>query len=553
MEFSFREILINGIDDMVFVVKVEDQNFRYEFLNKSAMQCLRLNKDILGLTFRDVLPKEEAEFLYKKYQEVLIKREILTYEDSYRKKENVGEMNYSQVKLTPIFDGSGSCIRIVSVVRDITKEKAALSYVKEMVERIAESDERYQSLFTHNPDAILTFDKKGFITNGNEAVKSITGFEIIELIGKSFIDIIFEDINLLQQTINEALKGSTSSGEFLLKDKKGNILTINLKVIPLILENEVIGLFGIFKDITEATKNIEKLEESEKRFRIIAENAHDLITLVNKNGEITYVSPSYKNILGYHHKEYIGKHFIHNVHSDDLGRYMEIVEKSIQSDEPFTIEFRQKNANDEMLWCESIGKPVFNQKNKFQHLVVLTRDITLRKEYESKLKHFAYHDSLTGLPNRLLFKERFEIAKEQFLKNNNGLALMILDIDHFKRINDTYGHDIGDLVIKEFGLRIKESIGDHGTVARLGGDEFVILLSSIQNVENALEIAERIKSKVHKPWEVNGESLNVTTSIGIAMAPYSEGLTKSELMKKADIALYQAKDSGRDSYKLYEV
>lgn len=550
MEFSFQEILYNGIDDMVFVVKVEDQTFRYEFINKSAKQILKLNHDILGSTFKDVLPREQAEFLNKKYQEVIIKRESITYEDSYR--VNAGEMHYSQVKLTPIFDENGKCIRIVSVVRDITKEKSAQSYVNEMVERIAESNERYQSLFTHNPNGILTFDKKGRITNGNVEVVKITGFDIMELVGKSFVDIIYEDIYLLQQLINEALNGRSTGGEFLLKDKSGNILTINLKVVPLILENEVIGLFGMFKDITEEKKNIEKLEENEKRFRIIAENAHDLITLVDKNGEITYVSPSYQSILGYPHKEYVGKHFIHNVHPDDLGRFMDIVRKSIQSGEPFKIEFRQKNANGEMLWCESIGKPVFNQKNKFQHLVVLTRDISLRKDYESKLKHFAYHDTLTGLPNRLLLKERFEIAKEHFLKENNGLALIILDMDNFKPINDTYGHDIGDLVIKEFGRRIKECVRDHDTVARLGGDEFVILLTGIQNEKNAIKIAERIINKMEQPWKINGEKLMVTTSIGIAMAPNSKNFTKSSLMKNADLALYQAKDSGKNAYKIYD-
>lgn len=552
MEFSFREILLNGIDDMVFIVKVENQNFRYEFLNNSAMQGLGLNKSIIGLTFKEVLPKEKAEFLYKKYHEVLIKKESITYEDSYRKKEHIGEKHYAQVKLTPIFDGNSSCIRIVSVVRDITKEKAALTYVKEMVNRIAESNERYQSLFTHNPDAIVTMDKKGFITDGNAMVSNITGFEKMEILGKSFKDFIYGDKTPLKKAINETLTGMPTSGEYLLKNKIGDLITISLKIVPLILEKEVIGLYGIFKDITEVTKNIERLEESEKRFRIISENAQDLITLVNSDGKIIYVSPSYNTLLGYSHKEYIEKHLHHNVHPEDLEKINETIKYSIKNGVPFQMEFRQhSNTVKEWIWCESIGKPVFNNKNKFQHLVILTRDITLRKEFESKLMHFAYHDSLTGLPNRLLFSEKFKIAKSQFLQNNDGLAIMILDIDRFKYINDTYGHDVGDSAIKEFGFRIRENVRDLDTVARLGGDEFIILLPKINNEQDALEIAKNIKEAMKMPWQINGETLAVTTSIGIAIAPFSGNFTKYSLMKKADIALYEAKADGRNTYKLY--
>ncbi|MDI7743570.1 sensor domain-containing diguanylate cyclase [Lysinibacillus fusiformis] len=553
MEFSFREILMDGIDDMVFIVKVENQRFKYEFINRIALQNLGLNKNIHGLSFSDLFPNDIADFLSKKYQEVLLKGESITYEDSYKKNGNLEEKHYSQVKLTPIFDENGSCIRIVSVVRDITKEKAALSYVKEMVNKIAESNERYQSLFTHNPDGILTFDKKGFITNGNLVIENIVGYQVMELIGKSFKDLIYGDKTLLKKSINKASEGTTTIGEFLLENKDGDILTINLKLVPLILEDNVIGLFGILKDITEMKKTIEHLEESEKRFRIIAENAHDLITLVNKKGEITYVSPSYKNILGYDHKEYVGKPFIHNIHPDDLARLMENFGRTIQSSEPFQCEFRQKNSKEELLWFEAIGKPVFNPQNKFQYLVVLTRDITLRKKYESNLKHFAYYDSLTNLPNRILFNEKFKIAKEHFLNNNDGLAIIILDIDHFKRINDMYGHDVGDMVIKEFGRRIKQSVRDSDTVARIGGDEFTILLPRIQNAENAINFAERIQKNMQYPWEINGEVLNVTTSMGIALASISDSFTKSSLMKKADIALYQAKESGRNSFELYEI
>ncbi|MGM9948859.1 MAG: diguanylate cyclase domain-containing protein [Lysinibacillus sp.] len=553
MDYFFKEVLMDGFTDMIFVHKVEnEEEFRFLFVNKAAMRRLHVTDEILGLTIKEVETKEKAAFLYEQYRYVVAHKTSYTYEDSYEENGGLGATYYSETILTPLFDEQGSVDRIVAVVRDITKEKAALSYVKEMVSSLAESDERYHSLFFHNPDGIFILNKKGYITDGNEAIESITGYKVTELVGKSFADLIdTDDASLLDKIIDEAVTGTHKNSDLVIKSKDGNLSNIILKVIPLFIDGDVIGLYGILKDVTEHMKNIEELEESEENFRIIAENAHDLITLINRAGEITYVSPSYKTILGHDYKEYIGKHFSHNIHPNDLGRLIDSAVKSMQSGKPFTIEFRQKNAAEEMVWCESIGKPVFNHKNKFQHLVVLTRDINSRKEYELKLKHFAYHDSLTGLPNRILFKERFAVAKEHFLKNNNGLAFIMLDIDLFKTINDTYGHEIGDMVIKEFGLRIKESIRGHDTVARLGGDEFVVLLSNIQNAENALEMAERIQKKMQQPWEIADVKLTVTTSMGIAMAPFSPNLSMNELMKKADIALYEAKDSGRNSYKLY--
>lgn len=248
MELSFREVLMNEIDDMVFIVNVENNDFKYEFLNKSAMRSIGINKNIIGLTFGDVLTEERAEFLYKKCREVLLKRVCVTYEDSYKKNRQNWEKYYSQAKLIPIFDESGLCIRIVSIVKDITKEKVANIHSKDMLKKIAESNERYQSLFNHNSDAIVTLDKKGFIINGNHAVETITGFKAVELVGKSFNDLITGDKSLIKKSINTAMNGITISGEHLLKCRNDTIIKISLKLIPLLVEGDVIELFGIFKE-----------------------------------------------------------------------------------------------------------------------------------------------------------------------------------------------------------------------------------------------------------------------------------------------------------------
>lgn len=549
MEKFYKEVLLNGIKDMVFILKVVNDDFLFQFINTAAMERLNLSNRIVGSSIMDIEPKEKAKFLYNQYSKVVEIQNSYSYKDVY---EENGKKYYAETVLSPFFDEKGTVDQIIAVVRDITHERNALTNAMEMLSGLAESNERYHSLFFHNTDGIFILNKMGYITDGNEASEHITGYKIRELFGKSLKELIDkEDTGNFDNLINEAVKGTNQSGSLLFNNKNGKQVNIIFKIIPLFIDEKIIGLYGILKDVTEQIQSINKLEESEKRFRIIAENAHDLITLINKDGEITYVSPSYKNILGYYHQEYLNKSFLHNVHADNQERLLEIVHNSISSGEPFTIQFRQKNAEGYMIWCESIGNPVFNHKNNFQHLVVLTRDITLRREYESKLKYFAYHDSLTDLPNRLFFKEQFALAKEQFLTSNTPLALILLDIDYFKLINDTYGHDTGDAVIKEFGSRIKSTIRDHDMLARLGGDEFVILLSNIQSSNNAIEIAERINDTIQRPWKLNGHTLTVTTSMGIATTSSQLNFTESSLMKKADIALYEAKKCGKNCYKLY--
>lgn len=553
MNNFFEEVLMDGITDMVFVFKVINKDdFQFQFINKVAKERVGSSKDIIGLSLKEVEKRlDKADFLYRQFRKVVISRTSFTYEDTYEINEERQKKHYFETVLTPLLNKHGLVDRIVAVVRDITKEKETLYSANKMASNAIENNERFHSLFFHNTDGIFILNNMGYITDGNEASEKITGYKIEEVVGKSFNMLVqLQDIEL-NRIIDDAINGTTNSYNIIIKNKSGDYVNILYKIVPLLVEGVVIGLYGILKDVTDLMKNIEKLEESESRFRIIAENANDLITLVNKDGKIIYVSPSYQNVLGYQSNEFLGKDFVHNIHPTDQDRIIEAAKKSIQSGEAFTIEFRQKNANEEMLWCESIGKPVFNHKNELQHLVILTRDITLRKEYESKLKYFAYHDALTELPNRLLFNKRFASAKKQFLNKNNGLAIVILDIDHFKVINDNYGHDIGDAVIKEFGARIQQSIRSHDTVARLGGDEFVILLPNIQNIENAVEIAKRIRLKMQQPWKIKGQKLTVTTSMGIAMANFSQKITKSDLIKNADIALYEAKNNGRDNYKLY--
>ncbi|WP_092491922.1 sensor domain-containing protein [Virgibacillus salinus] len=547
-----NKVLMEGLSDMVFVMKVEGGfEFTYDFVNRAAMEGTDITQAALGKTIQEVCARDQSDFLYEKYKEVVISKNSVTFEDSYI--SHAGEKFHSKTLLTPLFNDLGQCEQIVGVVKDITSEKVAESERRVAWDRLHESKERYHSLFHHNSDAIISLDLNGHITNGNVAVETISGYSPLEYKGSVWDSFVVEgDKQLATKLFMGAISGSTENSQLEIHNKAGDKICLSIKITPLIINEQVIGVYCIFRDITELLKAQKQLEESQKRFQIIAEHAHDLITLMDEKGKIIYASPSYRKILGYDNKEYLGKNFLHNVHPDDRMRMEEAFIQSIKSGESFSIEIKQYNYKNENVWSESRGTPVFDNRNNLIYILVLTRDISLQKEYEMKLKDFALHDPLTELPNRRLFNERLNQALETLKeKNKDELAVIMLDIDRFKEVNDEMGHDVGDRVIIEFGRRITQMIREKDTVARIGGDEFIILLPNIGSADKAVAIAKDILQCIRKPWQANDRQLFITTSIGIAMSQKQDN-TAVSLFKNADIALYEAKNRGRDSYNLWK-
>ncbi len=185
-------------------------------------------------------------------------------------------------------------------------------------------------------------------------------------------------------------------------------------------------------------------------------------------------------------------------------------------------------------------------------ILLSIEDITERKQLEEKIQYMAYHDSMTGLPNRKLFSDRLIIALAQAKRNNKKAGIMMLDLDNFKNVNDTLGHDAGDMVLKTTAERLSETLREGDTVARFGGDEFALILSGLETIEDAIQIAQKIINRLCEPILFHNHQLIVTASIGIAEFP-DNGSDEVVLLKNADIAMYQAKQSGRARYQICKI
>ncbi|WP_168123017.1 diguanylate cyclase [Paenibacillus sp. HB172176] len=276
----------------------------------------------------------------------------------------------------------------------------------------------------------------------------------------------------------------------------------------------------------------------QEMFAFIAAHSQNIITCFTPDGKFMYISPSVKALLGYEPEEVIGKHTTDFNHPEDQKRLHEhrIALSKDQNTVRFTARVRHKNG--EYRWYETTVEYIRDVDGKLLQSIGVGRDITIRKQAEETIAHLAYHDPLTDLPNRRLFIER---AKTHLNDTHNGLSgLMLLDLDGFKAVNDSYGHETGDRLLKEAAGRLAAAAGDQGFAARWGGDEFTVLLTDIANKEALFFFTERIKQAVAEPMMIDGHCFKVTASMGLSFFP-EDGYTVEALIKHADAEMYRAK------------
>jgi len=320
-------------------------------------------------------------------------------------------------------------------------------------------------------------------------------------------------------------------------------------------------LIVIFSGVIYVTdRSKEALRQSEERSHLLLHSAGEGIFGVDHTGQVTFVNPAGLRLLGFTAEELLGQG-VHAVihHSHEDGSIYPVV------DCPMYASYTQGAENqvmDEVLWrkdgssfpVEYSSTPL-TKDGKVTGAVVTFRDVTDRKQAEEIIHQMAYHDSLTGLPNRELFSDRLGIALAQAQRNQKGVAIAMLDLDNFKDVNDTFGHEVGDLLLKATAERLSAALRESDTVARIGGDEFALILPGLKGNTDAIQVAQKIAQKIvdsfRKPFLIDSHQLIVTTSIGIAVYP-NDGTDEGILLKNADQVMYQAKQTGRDQYQFYK-
>jgi diguanylate cyclase (GGDEF)-like protein/PAS domain S-box-containing protein len=315
---------------------------------------------------------------------------------------------------------------------------------------------------------------------------------------------------------------------------------------------EIRALRNAFNRLTSRLHEREDvLIETMHKYQLITENSTDLITNHARDGTMTFASPVSASILGIPHGDLIGHSLCEFVHPDDFDIVRTAVAEVIQRDALPTIIYRARHVDHHYVWLETTLRLMKSTAGEeTQKILGISRDISDRRRMEERLHDLVRTDHLTMLPNRFLLGERFANALAQARREDSLLAMLMIDIDRFKTINDTLGHGMGDALLKLVGSALKSCIRDCDTLARWGGDEFVLLLPGLRDSSVALEVAERCLAALKQPFSVNGQILHISGSVGISLSPDSSA-GSDMLLENADTAMYKAKGRGGDCVIMY--
>lgn len=291
------------------------------------------------------------------------------------------------------------------------------------------------------------------------------------------------------------------------------------------------------------------LRRSERRFRALVQNVSDLIVILGPDGTIRYVSPAAEHLLGYPPDELQGTVVYPLVHPDDLSLLRrELAHILKQPGVVRRVELRARHRDGSWHHLEAAVSNLLTDPD-VGGVVAVMRDICERKELEAQLRHQAFHDPLTGLPNRTLFMHRVDLAFAEAERNGRTAALVFIDLDDFKSVNDTFGHEVGDLLLVKVGQRLAATLRDGDIAARLGGDEFAVLFDDVESHADAVAAANRLLAALSQPIRAAGRDFTVTPSIGLAV--HNPGISPREMLRRADHAMYHAKARGRGCLEIY--
>lgn len=440
---------------------------------------------------------------------------------------------------------------------------------------------------------IVVSQVDGTIIMFNRFAEEVTGFRAEEIVGKQLCETIFPNemdqfIKSLPGTEFESrvirnlecklvCRDSTAIGLLwninILRNADGSDIHIvsmgtditERKKMELLLRDSYEQLEAAHEELVASEEELkqqyddlnqreDELRTSEERYRLAVEGVNDGVWDWDGRNGCLFMSKRCRNILGYDNDKEASTFEIWRdfIHEDDVEKFVRSLDSYLSEPQRkhFQIEYRTKARDGKSKWIRTRGKAIWDDQGKAVRLAGSNTDITEQKLSEEKIHHMAYYDSLTGLPNRTLFMDRFAMAVANAQRKNRMVAIYFFDLDNFKTVNDTLGHSFGDELLSKVGGHLKLHMRKGDTIARLGGDEFIMMQSNIKDFGEVTHLATRILEMFQEPWLLDGHEFYVTASIGISVFP-GDGTDLNTLMKNADAAMYRAKEMGKNNFQLF--
>jgi diguanylate cyclase (GGDEF)-like protein/PAS domain S-box-containing protein len=476
-----------------------------------------------------------------------IKGERPAYHAEYRLRTQSGGWKWvlSSGRVTER-DARGRAVRISGVTADIDARKRA-------EQATAEAEERYRALIELTPNGVIVHCN-GVIEYANAAAARILKARSArELLGVAIAETIHPEQRARFDERMMFLRAGPGAVEFeerALRCRDGSDAVVEIAAVSY-LERGRLVMQSVLRDVTEQRKARAALAEREQRFRDVVEASGEYVWETDAQWRYTYLSSRVEAVLGYMRADLLGRTPREFMPLGEARGLDEWFERNARGGEPFRdLQHRSITKSGRVIWQQVSGMPVRDAQGRLTGYRGTGADITARKQAEERIQHLATRDALTGLPNRALLSDRAGQAILAAARSRGMLAVLLFDLDRFKLVNDSLGHQAGDALLRAVAERLQNTLRRQDTLARLGGDEYVLLWDGLKAAQEAAVVAQRVQGILQRPFVIDGRALNVTASIGISIYP-GDGRDFSELLKNADAAMYDAKDGGRNALRFF--
>jgi diguanylate cyclase (GGDEF)-like protein/PAS domain S-box-containing protein len=432
-------------------------------------------------------------------------------------------------------DAEQKPVEVIGTVQDITERKLA-------EQQLRESEARFRTLSEVAFEGIFIHDQ-GRIVDCNPTFAAMLGYEIEEIRKLTVFQLVVPaQHELVRRSMRERYEIPL---ELTAVRKDGSTFTVEVFGKPLDYHGRTLRVASV-RDTTARLR----AETQMRKLSSALEQTADTVMITNRAGVIEYVNPGFENTTGYSRAEAVGQTpSLVKSGKQGAGFYKKLWE-TILAGEVFSEVFVNRRKDGSLYYEEKTITPLKDAAGEIASFVATGKDVTERMQTQERLQHMAQHDALTELPNRLLFMDRLKQALARARWHERLVAVLFVDMDRFKTINDTLGHEAGDRLLQALAVRFTSSVRDGDTVARFGGDEFVILLDDVGSEKDIGAVAHKVLEALAPPFAIDGQSLYVTASIGVSLYP-NDGEDSGTLLKNADIAMYRAKDLGKNNYQFY--
>ena len=528
--------IVESSDDAIFVAGVDGL---IQSWNPGAVALLgHTAEQAVGRDVSMFLRPGREEALQAFFKHVRTGQKVRDVESSFVRSD--GALVDVRISVAPLADDAGEVVAFVAIFRDLSERNRQLAALRA-------KELSYQKLVETAHEGIWMVDVEDRSTFVNQRMADLLGYSVEEILGRSPNDFYFSEAGRQerQEHRKRSLEGIKESRDVVYRRRDGEPLWAVVATTPILSDgNRLEGVLAMVTDITARVKAEENLRASERLFRSLFSGSPAGQILSSADRQIVAVNRAFCEMTGYTEAEILQRGWDAITPADDQAGIFAAFERLWSGElDTMQLERRYRRKDGSWLWGHVSVARVPDDLGRARYVIDQVQDISDRKQAQQALEHQALHDALTGLPNRVLARDRLDQAILLARRQQTRVALLIIDLDHFKEVNDTFGHQAGDVLLRQVGERFMAELRETDTVARLGGDEFAIVLLAA-DADSAGKIAVKLLAALERPFIVEGQALDVGASIGIAIYP-DHADTADSMLRRADIAMYVAKRSRR--------